>query len=141
MSIKFYETPEDRNRERGVADRLALAWGVEMVQMPEHTWYDFSAIKDGVIMGYVEIKTRRNAHDDFETYMISSLKVQKGLMAVQTLGVKFILAVQWEDKLRWLDVANSEFYLQVGGTTKRNDPRDVEVMAHFKINQFRDVKV
>lgn len=141
MTMKFYETKEDRERERGVANRVGLAWAVDMVAMPEHTWYDFCAIKDGVIKAYVEIKTRKNAHDDFETYMISSSKVQRGMMARQTLGVKFLLVVQWEDKLRWLDVAESHFFLKVGGTTKRNDPRDVEVMAHFEISQFKDLKV
>lgn len=134
--IKFYETAEDRIREKSVANKLMEFWGCKLVAMPKHTFFDFCVVKDEEVVSYVEIKTRKNRHNAYPTYMISSLKISRGLEAARTLGIKFLLAVEWTDRLMYLDVEKADFKLKIGGTTKRNDERDVEIVAHFAIDQF-----
>ena len=135
----WYETKEDKRREKTVADKLAKAWDCKMYAMPEHHWFDYCAIQSGRVVAYVEIKTRTNSHAKYPTYMISSRKITNGLNSAALLKIKFLLVVQFTDALMFADVGNSVFNLNIGGTTKRNDEQDIEIVCQINMESFKAI--
>lgn len=65
------ETAADRERERQAARALARAWGCELIACPRNAGYDYTAQRDGQVVGVVEIKTRLNrAPSDFGGWLL-----------------------------------------------------------------------
>ena len=73
--------------------------------------------------------------------MISSRKITNGLNSAALLKIKFLLVVQFTDLLMFADVAKSSFNLNIGGTTKRNDEQDIEIVCQIDMQSFKPINV
>lgn len=136
-----YETQTDRNNERRLAAKIEKHYGCILSKMPMKLSLDFMAIRDGKAVAFIEARQRKIAMNTYPTYMLSLYKAMQARSLTMTTGLPCFLAVQWTDKagIAKLPPAHEDMHIQMGGTTRRDDPQDIEPMVHFDIANFKEL--
>ena len=139
--MPLYETAEDRLQEDDVSDKLQSAWHLDVWSLPLYaTTGDLLLGKDGMLRAICEVKRRYNALDKYETYIISRSKLERISAMAAALNTKGLLVVQFDDVLVWHDAASALAYeARWGGRYDREDPNDLEIMAHIPIDSLKPV--
>ena len=141
MTRPIYETQTDRNNERRLAAKIEKHYGCILQKMPMKLSLDFMAIRDGKAVAFIEARQRKIAMNTYPTYMLSLYKAMQARSLTMTTGLPCFLAVQWTDKagIAKLPPAHEEMHVEMGGTTRRDDPQDIEPMVHFDIANFKEL--
>ena len=141
MNRPLYESQSDRDNERRLADVIERQNNCQLHKMPIKLSLDYMATRDGEAVAFFEMRKRKNAMHAYPTYMISLYKVMMANNLTLTTGLPCFLAVQWTDKAGMVRLPPSieDFYVEVGGTTRRGDPQDIEPMVHFDIANFKEL--
>lgn len=141
MARPIYETAEDRNNERRLATKIERHYNCMLTKMPMKLSLDFMAMRDGKAVAFIEARQRKIAMNKYPTYMLSLYKAMQARLLTMTTGLPCFLAVQWTDKAGMVRLPPSfeDFYVEVGGTTRRDDPQDIEPMVHFDIAKFKEL--
>ena len=136
-----YETQTDRNNERRLAAKIEKHYGCILSKMPMKLSLDFMAIRDGKAVAFIEARQRKIAMNTYPTYMLSLYKAMQARSLTMTTGLPCFLAVQWTDKagIAKLPPAHEDMHVVMGGTTRRDDPQDIEPMVHFDIANFKEL--
>lgn len=136
-----YETQTDRNNERRLAAKIEKHYGCVLSKMPMKLSLDFMAIRDGKAVAFIEARQRKIAMNTYPTYMLSLYKAMQARSLTMTTGLPCFLAVQWTDKagIAKLPPAHEDMHIVMGGTTRRDDPQDIEPMVHFDIANFKEL--
>ena len=136
-----YETQTDRNNERRLAAKIEKHYGCILSKMPMKLSLDFMAIRDGKAVAFIEARQRKIAMNTYPTYMLSLYKAMQARSLTMTTGLPCFLAVQWTDKagIAKLPPAHENMHVEMGGTTRRDDPQDIEPMVHFDIANFKEL--
>ena len=136
-----YETQTDRNNERRLAAKIEKHYGCILSKMPMKLSLDFMAIRDGKAVAFIEARQRKIAMNTYPTYMLSLYKAMQARSLTMTTGLPCFLAVQWTDKagIAKLPPAHEDMNIVMGGTTRRDDPQDIEPMVHFDIANFKEL--
>lgn len=137
----IYETQTDRNNERRLAAKIEKHYGCVLQKMPMKLSLDFMAIRDGKAVAFIEARQRKIAMNTYPTYMLSLYKAMQARSLTMTTGLPCFLAVQWTDKagIAKLPPAHEDMHIVMGGTTRRDDPQDIEPMVHFDIANFKEL--
>ena len=141
MTRPIYETQIDRNNERRLAAKIEKHYGCILSKMPMKLSLDFMAIRDGKAVAFIEARQRKIAMNTYPTYMLSLYKAMQARSLTMTTGLPCFLAVQWADKagIAKLPPAHENMHVEMGGTTRRDDPQDIEPMVHFDIAKFKEL--
>ena len=141
MTRPIYETQTDRNNERRLAAKIEKHYGCILSKMPMKLSLDFMAIRDGKAVAFIEARQRKIAMNTYPTYMLSLYKAMQARSLTMTTGLPCFLAVQWTDKagIAKLPPAHEDMHVVMGGTTRRDDPQDIEPMVHFDIANFKEL--
>jgi hypothetical protein len=141
MTRPIYETQTDRNNERRLAAKIEKHYGCILSKMPMKLSLDFMAIRDGKAVAFIEARQRKIAMNTYPTYMLSLYKAMQARSLTMTTGLPCFLAVQWTDKagIAKLPPAHENMHVEMGGTTRRDDPQDIEPMVHFDIANFKEL--
>ena len=141
MTRPIYETQIDRNNERRLATQIEKHYGCILSKMPMKLSLDFMAIRDGKAVAFIEARQRKIAMNTYPTYMLSLYKAMQARSLTMTTGLPCFLAVQWTDKagIAKLPPAHEDMHIVMGGTTRRDDPQDIEPMVHFDIANFKEL--
>jgi hypothetical protein len=102
-----FETGQDRARERGVAGRLARAWGCTLVAAAPLAGYDYVARRGTVVAAVVEIKSRLNrSPDDYGGFLFLNVHKRDSLVdAARALGCRAAIFVwHFGEPVYWIDV-------------------------------------
>jgi hypothetical protein len=136
-----YETQTDRNNERRLAAKIEKHYGCILSKMPMKLSLDFMAIREGKAVAFIEARQRKIAMNTYPTYMLSLYKAMQARSLTMTTGLPCFLAVQWTDKagIAKLPPAHENMHVEMGGTTRRDDPQDIEPMVHFDIANFKEL--
>ena len=136
-----YETQTDRNNERRLAAKIEKHYGCILSKMPMKLSLDFMAIREGKAVAFIEARQRKIAMNTYPTYMLSLYKAMQARSLTMTTGLPCFLAVQWTDKagIAKLPPAHEDMHVVMGGTTRRDDPQDIEPMVHFDIANFKEL--
>tara|TARA_R110000744_G_C19132957_1_gene537282 strand:- start:14 stop:448 length:435 start_codon:yes stop_codon:yes gene_type:complete len=141
MARPKYETPEDCAREAAVAARLASAWNCKLVKCAELYMVDWVIEKQGIIYALIEIRCRKNTSTKYPTLICSMQKIIKGITASEITGLPFIFVPSFSDKLMWIRPTRyMDVDITMAGSTRRNDPADMEPCYNFKISDLTEVK-
>lgn len=152
MSRKLYEKPEDIANEKSVIQQVKEAWQLtEYHKLPRHYEYDYMISIEGHLPGIVEIKTRNNAHDAFDTYLISLHKVLTGLQYGHQFNMTPILVIKFTDGIYWTslsqcihwDLLAERYTILWGGRTKKSTKRDwqdAEPVLHIPMSMFHKLE-
>lgn len=133
----IYETQEDLSREAKVAKRLGQVWECSMRKLQPRDAFDYAAMRGDEVVGFVEIKNRRNLMGQYSTYMISMTKLATAHSIFCATYVPCVLVVQWSDCMGWISLSHAEGVLKMGGRSDRNDPGDIEPVFHIDISKFK----
>jgi len=141
MARPIYETQTDRNNERRLAAKIEKHYNCMLTKMPMKLSLDFMAMRDGKAVAFIEARQRKIAMNTYPTYMLSLYKAMQARLLTMTTGLPCFLAVQWTDKAGMVRLPPSveDFYVEVGGTNRRDDPQDIEPMVHFDIAKFKEL--
>ena len=141
MNRPLYETQIDRNNERRLAAKIEKHYNCILQKMPMKLSLDFMAIRDGKAVAFIEARQRKIAMNTYPTYMLSLYKAMQARALTMTTGLPCFLAVQWTDKagIAKLPPAHEDMKIVMGGTTRRDDPQDIEPMVHFDIANFKEL--
>lgn len=130
-----YETDYDIKNERLVADALENI-GVEVYKLPVQYRLDWLLRRGGQPIGFAEVKARKCDMNNYPTVMISLSKVIHARMLTEATGLPCYLILLYRDGLARLDFA-SDFTVNPGGRTDRNDPQDLDVCAYYPIERLK----
>ena len=137
-----YETAEDKEKERIIAEIFCKHMGVEHSEAPVRSRYDFCIVKRfewskryfARVLGIAEVKVRTCSIDAHPTFMIDADK--KVYMCERASEyVTPYLVVCWTDAIGWIDFRAKSF-ISLGGRYDRNDPADHKLVVHYAIDSF-----
>ena len=95
MARKMYETGEHLRRERLVADELEFDWKSVLKKVSYKLTVDFAICRDGIIKGWVEVKTRKISSTHLPEYMISMHKMIYAFRLSKDTNLPFFLVVKF----------------------------------------------
>lgn len=141
MNRPLYETDQDRANENAISAKIEAHYGCILSKMPKKLSLDFMALRNGKAVAFVEARQRKIAMNTYPTYMLSLYKATQARLLTMTTGLPCFIAVQWTDKLGIAKLPPSfeDMHVEVGGTTRRDDPQDIEPMVHFDIAKFKEL--
>lgn len=137
MNRPMYETQADRDNENELSALLQTEFNCQMTKMPIKYSLDYMATRNGSAVAFIEVRHRKNTMWAYPTYMVSLYKAMKSKELEQMTGLPCFLVVQWRDAAGICKLPPDGFDIRMGGSTRRNDPQDMEPMAYFDISEFR----
>jgi len=133
----IYETRADRGREAEFSLLLSKKFNCTFSKLPIRYGLDFSAVRDGRVVAFVETKVRTNPVGQYPTYMISSGKFMHADALSRATGLKCMLAVRWSDAWGYTELTMSpDITVSIGGRMDRGDEQDIEPVCLIPISRF-----
>ena len=144
MKRPQYESGTDRYHEAMMARRIEAAWGVTLEKLPKSYALDFAAIRDGSIVGWIEVK-RRALRPEYDTIMLSVGKWRAGHSLAMTTSIGWVFVVEDRESgmLWWVDCSafmeqGVEVDVEWGGrTAATRDSADIEPVVHLPRDTFK----
>lgn len=136
-----YETEIDRDNEQIVFKWVGAEYGCTLIKLKNFNVCDSKIVRDGVQIGWAEVKRRHNNHDKYTWYKISDRKWKNLLGIAEADLLPVFLFILFDDGLYQVPVI-SQIRTKVvwGGRTRdQRDAQDVELMRAFHIKNFRKV--
>jgi hypothetical protein len=133
-----YESKKDLQLEQKTLGYVSDCWNVAYFKLPISYKLDYSMYRNGVLVGWAEVKCRNHNFGTFPTYIISLGKVMEARKLSDFSNVKSVLIVSWLDALAYLDFSQP-FTIKQGGRKDRGDWQDQEPMCHFDLKNFKIV--
>jgi hypothetical protein len=142
MADRKMITPEDIARQERVARALEKAWGITLVRDPnDMAQINYTVRTDREVVGYVLIKTRKNAHDRFPELGINRNKY-RALMRQRGGGLPVIWATGFtDDVILWIRAEDIDptFSQMRGRSDREGVSTDVEPMIDVPISEMKSV--
>ena len=142
MSRPLYETEQDRENERRLAEMIEAKYNYKFVKMPIKLSLDYMMLGlDGMARAFMEMRQRKTPMRKYPTYMISLYKVMMARQLTQTTGLPCYLAVQWSDKAGICKLPPDITPLRIsqGGSMQRGDSQDIEPVVYFDMSDFKEL--
>jgi hypothetical protein len=140
----LYETKADRDQEARVALLVANAWSLNLVRLPnlsepcDYIMCEGSVDPKAIVL--VEIKRRNNAHDKYDTFMLSCRKVDLLVSTASALKLHGSIVVEFTDGVYSIGAKRfqREGAVERGGRTDRESV-EIEDVYHIRHTQMRKV--
>jgi hypothetical protein len=128
----------DKSSEREVVELLEAKWGCEIKQFGKLCPIDFYALRDGRLVGVMELKSRTHAANKFPTVFLNVRKWISLVMAQQGLGVPALFVVKFSDQIMYQHIsAIDASAVRMGGTKEKvKSHTDVEPVIHVPIDSM-----
>lgn len=135
----IYETQADRANESGVFATLSTKYNCGVETCPTLSAVDgYLLDKDGNRAAVVEVKTRRNTHDRYPTYMLSAAKHENLVYISNQENIPALLVVNFTDGL-YATKIKGDYTTAVGGRYDRGNPNDMETCVYIPIQEFKAI--
>lgn len=135
----FYETEEDRQRQREIAADLSPRLAVDWVhETPKGCVIDFVGVRrrDQRTIA-LECKDRSKYRStDFRELIVDVRKVDGGIALAARSNASWLLGVRWSDRLGHVFLATAPFRKAPRGRTDRADPNDIDLCYLIPIELF-----
>ena len=135
-----YETAATRAKELEVCNRLA-ADGLHFQKLAPKDVLDFGISRDDQLVAFLEVKSTSYPSTKYRTFRMSMAKFLRMKTIHATTGRQTALVVCYTDKtLRlWINGTVAPEFLEMGGRWDRADSEDVEPLAHFPVEDFKEL--
>ena len=132
----IFKTEQDERNERTTAQEIETAWQCSLHSFGQLAPIDWYAVRDGRLVGLLELKTRQHPRDKYRTVF---LNIRKWLALTLTsigVGVPSVYVVRFTDSLCWIRVSQVDpRNMRIGGclgiVKSRND---VEPVIEVPVN-------
>jgi hypothetical protein len=135
----MYETSESLKNENEVASRISSAWNTKLNKLPIKYRVDYAAERNGKIVAWIEVKTRKYNMNDFDSFMLSLDKYNASVQLGSITNLPVTLVVRWKDKIGYADLLHCRGVIKMGGRKDRGDPQDIQPAAYIPIDDFREL--
>lgn len=136
--MTVYQTSADLSREDLVAEEASKKWNCAQIKLEKLGFIDRAFVRDGEVKAYAEIKTRTNAHDKYDEYLIDLKKIEHGKWVSDYDGVPFVLVVKFTDGIWWVRINDDVRYrVGKGGRVDRGDANDIDTCAFIPMRYWR----
>ena len=132
----LYESQKDLDEERKIAQFFAEKFDCTFSKMPIRYGLDYAIVRGRKVCGFAEFKSRTNALERYDTYMLSLGKVVSAHTLTQATTLPSFLMVKWTNAIGYISLS-TPYEIEMGGRNDRADWQDVEPVAHFKIKDFK----
>lgn len=139
MTRPMYETAQDRQNEQELAQLIEQSFRCTLTKLPLKYTLDFTAVRDGRVVAFLEMRQRKTRMRQYPTYMIALHKIMKAKELTQVTGMPCFLVVRWTDGVALVNLSECAYDLEVGGSTRRNDWQDIEPVALIDMDQFKEI--
>ena len=138
MTRQWYETEDDRNNERRLADLVEQLYNCHLTKLAARKYQiDYIAQRDGKAVAFFEMRQRKNAMHAYGDYMIALHKSIISKSLTEASGLPCYLVVGWSDVIGMCKLPPKNGYIAVGGSVRRNDPQDIEPMTYIPLTDFK----
>lgn len=137
---RFFATEEDEAREDSTARLVAAAFGCELRRYAPLCPIDFYAVRDGALVGHLELKVRKCASSTYATVFLSVRKWLALTLAQTGLGVPSLFVVRFreDDVTRWIRVSDVDpTQVWIAGDRRSQVPhptRDIEPLITVPVD-------
>ena len=135
----IFRSREDESNENEVAAQLAEAWGCEIRSFGMLAPVDWYAVRQGRLVGVLELKSRPHESTRFPTVFLNVRKWLALRLAAVGLNVPDLFVVRFTDAVRWILVSDIDASnIQIAGCSRTVKSRsDVEPVIHVPISSLR----
>ncbi len=116
----LYATDADTASEDEVRKIIQTAWRCELFKMGKLCPIDFYAIRDGRLVGFLELKTRSHASTDYPDVFLNLRKYLALILEEAALGCPALFVVRFTDRCGWVRVSHYDWRgcIVMGGTRR-----------------------
>ena len=134
-----FQTGEDRDNERAVADIIEKAWSCELRPFGALSPIDWFAVRYGRLVGLVELKSRPHEANRYPTVFLNVRKWLALQLAEAGLGVPSLFVVKFTDATMWIPLRDIDAsQLTIGGCARKvKSNSDVEPVIEVPISRMR----
>jgi len=132
----YYETESDLATEQDMMRSLCEGKGYSWRKLPLTYKADFVVHQNNQIISFVECRKRSNASNKYPTLIVSLQKVVTIRELAKACNVPAYILAGFTDGLFLLDMAQ-EFKTSIGGHQNRGDWQDIEIVAHFDLQNAK----
>lgn len=142
MNNRIYEDKEDLENEERLIQIANLKWNCASKKESMANVIDFSMWRNGLIVGWVEIRVRNAKSTDYPTIICSLNKAKTCKERREYFGKPVIFLVRWkgDNKTGWIDFEDvnlkDEKTLWYQPINYRDDKRDVGTVVQIPIDKF-----
>lgn len=137
MNRPKYETAENLAAEEQIAEQISVLWKASLTKLPIRYKLDYAAERNGRIVAWIEVKTRKYKKSDFDTFMLSLDKYLAAIEIGKVTNLPVTLVVRWTDKIGYVDLMNCRGVVKMGGRKDRNDSQDIQPAVYIPIDDFK----
>tara|TARA_R100001443_G_scaffold21655_1_gene33914 strand:+ start:24055 stop:24504 length:450 start_codon:yes stop_codon:yes gene_type:complete len=142
MNGRIYEDKEDLENEERLIQIANLKWNCASKKESMANIIDYSMWRNGVLLGWVEIRVRNAKSTDYPTIICSLNKAETCIRRRKNFGKPVIFLVKWkgDNKIGWIDFKDVDYKdektLWYQPINYRNDKRDIGTVVQIPINKF-----
>ncbi len=140
--LGHFANDADRQNEKLVALELENAWGCEVKPFGPLSPIDFYALRNGLMVGMLELKSRTHASTRFDTVFLNLRKWLAMRMGEIGFAVPSVFIVKFTDGIFYIPLADVPTGKIVIGGTKRivKAYSDIEPVIEVPINLLKKVQ-
>lgn len=129
----------DKSSEDELRKYLGDKWHCHIYPFGRLCPIDFYAIKDGRIVGLLELKTRHHQSGKYSTVFLNFRKWTALIMGKIGMGVPALFVVKFDDSVKYIEIGNVDATkIRMGGTNGIvKSHTDVEPVIEVDINLMK----
>ncbi len=137
----LFASDHDKVNESEVAKLINLRWSCELREFGNLSPVDFYALRDGRLVGVLEVKSRRMPSTKYDTVFLNVRKWLSLQLAGAGLGCPALFVVKFDDKTKWINVQDVDASkVRVGGCNRVvKSKSDIEPVIYVPISAMHDL--
>lgn len=136
-----FATPQDRQSEQETALLLGRLWNCEIKSFGLLSPVDFFAVREGLLIGVLELKTRTHASTTFNTVFLNLRKWGSLMLYHFGLGCPALYVIRFTDGYRWISITEVDASKWTIGGTKTivKSHTDIEPVILVPVDQMHPI--
>lgn len=138
MTRPRYQTDEDTRNEGRVFTLIEQRWSCEIVKIPDRYELDAVVIREGLVVGFVEVKRRHHKFKAFKDVLLGLGKYRAFGKYNAFRPVAFVAA--FDDCIQYYKYNQRDdgvFDIKIGGPKKPRDDQDIEPVVMIPTERFK----
>lgn len=137
----IFKSQEDEKNENEISSLLENAWGCTLGSFGKLSAIDWYAVKNGRLVGLLELKSRTHESTKFPTVFLNVRKWLALALASNGLGTPAIFVVRFTDCVKYIFLQDIDATkIKIGGLTSIKKSRnDIEPLIEVDISKMRSL--
>ncbi len=134
----IFKSSSDERAEQSVAEVLENAWRCKLVSFGQLAPLDWYAVRDGRMVGLIELKCRTHASGQYPTVYLNLRKWISLMLGSVGMGVPALFVVQFEDEIRHIAASVIDASeIRIGGWASPQARADTEPVIEVPVAEMK----